>query len=93
VLSISGEKKLSEVKMNAGVSVGIWEGCSNGNSRQLLEVGAQSLQPILEYAVIKNEEGQFSVAYGNAALVACIKLAQRVLALEAKLEQLTKDKS
>jgi hypothetical protein len=56
-------------------------------------VGAQSLQPILEYAVIKNEEGQFSVAYGNAALVACIKLAQRVVALEAKLEQLTKDKS
>jgi hypothetical protein len=56
-------------------------------------VGAQSLQPILEYAVMQNKEGQFSVAYGNAALVACIKLAQRVLALEAKLKQLTKDKS
>jgi hypothetical protein len=56
-------------------------------------VGAQSLRPIMEHAVIENENGELSVAYGNAALVACIKLAERVLELEAKLEQLTKDKS
>ena len=56
-------------------------------------VSAQSLQEVLEYAINKNEEGGLSVAYGNAALVACVKLAQRVIALEAKLEQLTKDKS
>ena len=55
-------------------------------------VGAQSLRPIMEHAVIENEKGELSVAYGNAALVACVKLAQRVVALEAKLEQLTKDK-
>jgi hypothetical protein len=56
-------------------------------------VGAQSLRPIMEHAVVENEKGELSVAYGNAALVACVKLAQRVVALEAKLEQLTKDKS
>jgi len=55
-------------------------------------VGAQSLRPIMEHAIVENDEGQLSVAYGNAALVACVKLAQRVVALEAKLEQLTKDK-
>jgi hypothetical protein len=56
-------------------------------------VGAQSLRPVMEQAVIEDKEGNLSVAYGNAALVACIKLAERVLELEAKLEQLTKDKS
>jgi hypothetical protein len=55
-------------------------------------VSAQALQPVLEHAVLENENGQLSVAYGNAALVACIQLAQRVVALEAKLEQLSKDK-
>jgi hypothetical protein len=52
-------------------------------------VSAQSLQPIMEHAVIANDEGKLSVAYGNAALVAAIKLAERVVALEAKLEALT----
>jgi hypothetical protein len=56
-------------------------------------VSAQSLRPIMEHAIMENENGELSVAYGNAALVACVKLAQRVVALEAKLEQLTKDKS
>jgi hypothetical protein len=62
-------------------------------------VGAQSLRPIMEHAVMESENGELSVAYGNAALVAAIKLAQQVVeltskmaALEAKLEQLTKDK-
>jgi len=63
-------------------------------------VGAQSLRPIMEHAVMENENGELSVAYGNAALVAAIKLAESVVelksqvaTLEAKLEQLTKDKS
>ena len=56
-------------------------------------VSAQALQPIMEHAVLEDENGNLSVAYGNAALVACVKLAQRVVALEAKLEQLIKDKS
>jgi hypothetical protein len=49
-------------------------------------VGAQSLRPIMEHAIMENEDGQLSVAYGNAALVACIKLAQRVIELEEKLK-------
>ena len=63
-------------------------------------VGAQSLLPVMEHAVTKDSEGNLSVAYGNAALVAAIKLAESVVelksqvaTLEAKLEQLTKDKS
>jgi hypothetical protein len=56
-------------------------------------VGAQSLRPVLEQAVMMGEDGKLTVAYGNAALVAAIKLAERVVELEAKLEQLIKGKS
>ena len=49
-------------------------------------VSAQSLQPLLPNSVLLGEDGKLSVAYGNAALVACIKLAQRVLALEQQLK-------
>jgi hypothetical protein len=53
-------------------------------------VSAQSLQPVMANAVIE-DDGKLSVAYGNAALVAAIKLAERVVALEARLEALTKE--
>jgi hypothetical protein len=49
-------------------------------------VGAQSLQNVLGEAVSADDEGWLRVAYGNAALAACIKLAQRVLELEEKLK-------
>ena len=50
-------------------------------------VSAQGLQKFLAEAVIKNQtSGLLAVAYGNAALVACVKLAQRVIALEAQLK-------
>jgi len=48
-------------------------------------VGAQSLQEFLPEAVNENLDGVLGVAYGNAALVACVKLAQRVLELERQL--------
>jgi len=51
-------------------------------------VSAQSLRPLLEHAVMEDEEGKLSVAYGNAALVACIKLAQRVLESEKEIKEL-----
>jgi hypothetical protein len=51
-------------------------------------VSAQSLQNILEHAVMADAEGHLSVAYGNAALVAAVKLAERVVALEARLAAL-----
>ena len=53
-------------------------------------VSAQSLQPVMPNAVIE-DDGKLSVAYGNAALVAAIKLAERVIALEARLDALTKE--
>lgn len=49
-------------------------------------VGAQSLQKILQHAVSENDQGMLSVAYGNAALVACVKLAERIVELEKLLE-------
>lgn len=51
-------------------------------------VSAQSLQKVLPEAVVENEEGTLSVAYGNAALVACVELAKRVLRLEQELQEL-----
>jgi hypothetical protein len=52
-------------------------------------VSAQSLQPLLPNSVLLGEDGKLSVAYANAALVSCIKLAQRVLALEQQLKDKT----
>ena len=51
-------------------------------------VSAQSLRQVLENAVVEDEDGKLSVAYGNAALVAAIKLAERVVELEARLNVL-----
>jgi hypothetical protein len=76
-------------------------GVYDRKDKELTQVGvsAQSLQPVLEHAVLENDHGELSVAYGNAALVSAIKLAQQVVeltsklaALEVKLEQLIKDK-
>jgi hypothetical protein len=50
-------------------------------------VGAQSLQSLLPEAVIESEKGFLSVAYGQAALVACVELAKEVVRLRALLEQ------
>jgi hypothetical protein len=48
-------------------------------------VSAQDWQKLLAETVMTNSEGILSVAYGNAALVAAVKLAERVVALEARL--------
>jgi hypothetical protein len=79
------------IEQLAGVKHGIYDRTDMEATQ--VGVSAQSLRAVLEHAVMEGEEGGLSVAYGNAALVACVKLAQRVVALEAKLEQLTKDKS
>jgi hypothetical protein len=50
-------------------------------------VSAQSLQAALELAVSENDNGYLSVAYGNAALVACIALAKRLIELEKKVQK------
>jgi hypothetical protein len=49
-------------------------------------VGAQSLQALLPEAVVESDEGVLSVAYGQAALAACVELAKEVVRLRAMLE-------
>ena len=53
-------------------------------------VSAQSLLRPLKEAVLMGEDGKLSVAYGNAALVLAIELAERVVSLEARLSVLEK---
>jgi hypothetical protein len=55
-------------------------------------VSAQSLRPLLPNSVLTGEDGKLSVAYGNAALVAAIALAERVVQLEAIVAKLTEGK-
>jgi hypothetical protein len=49
-------------------------------------VSAQALQKFLKEAVFASPAGVLSVAYGNAAMVAAVKLAERVVAIEARLK-------
>lgn len=51
-------------------------------------VSAQDIQKFLPEVITENHEGILSLAYGNAALVAAVKLAERVVALEARLAAL-----
>jgi hypothetical protein len=83
--------RLDFIERLAEVKHGVYDRTDQDSTQ--VGVGAQSLRPIMEHAIMEDKDGNLSVAYGNAALVACVKLAQRVVALEAKLEQLTKDKS
>lgn len=49
---------------------------------------AQDMQKLLPETVHANADGMMSLAYGNAALVAAIKLAEKVVELEARLAKL-----
>jgi len=76
------------IEQLAGVKSGIFDRVEAGNTE--VGVGAQSLQKVLAEAVVAGEDGMLSVNYGGAALVAAIKLAERVVALEARLAALEK---
>ena len=58
------------------------------NTLTQVGVSAQSLQPLLEHAVQMGAEGKLTVAYGNAALVAAVQLAQQVVDLKSRLRNL-----
>jgi len=49
-------------------------------------VGAQSLQKVIPEAVSVDADGSLSVAYGQAAMVACIELAKEVVRLRELVE-------
>lgn len=55
---------------------------------RMVGVSAQSLDRLLPEAVEENPEGLLSVAYGQAALAACIALAREARALRLELQQL-----
>lgn len=51
-------------------------------------VSAQSLQPLLPNSVFTGEDGNLSIAYGNAALVSAVELAKRVVEQDARIAKL-----
>lgn len=51
-------------------------------------VSAQSLKPVLEEAVLTDNNDMLAVNYGNAALVSAIQLAKRVVQQEARIARL-----
>jgi hypothetical protein len=53
-------------------------------------VSAQSLQPLLPEAVLEGEH--LSVAYGNAALAACVELAKELVNLRKQIAALQAEK-
>lgn len=60
----------------------------DGDGRRFAGVSAQSLQQLLPETVEVDQHGLLSVAYGNAALVACVALAREVQALRSDLARL-----
>ena len=67
----------------AKVKHGNFTRIDNGNKE--VGVSAQSLQAVLDKAVVSNEEGMLSVNYGGAALVAAIELAKQVTELKQEI--------
>ncbi len=74
------------VERLAGVKCGSYDRIDTGAVQ--VGVSAQSLELVLPQAVNSDANGLLSVAYGNAALVSCIKLAQKVVELEQKIKDL-----
>ena len=72
----------------ANVKSGIFDRTDNEFAKTQVGVSAQSLRNIMPNAVLEDTEGMLSVAYGNAALTACVELAKRVVALEAEIKAL-----
>jgi hypothetical protein len=70
----------------AGLKMGVYDRVDTGQTQ--VGVSAQSLQAFLPQAVQSDADGILSVAYGNAALVACVELAREVVALRAELNEM-----
>lgn len=74
------------VELLASVKYGIYDRIDCEMTQ--VGVSAQALQKILPEAVTKSDSGLLSVAYGNAALVACIELAKEVISLKEEIKVL-----
>lgn len=73
------------VERLASVKSGIYD--RTDQTQTQVGVSAQSLQVLMPHAVLVDEDGMLSVAYGNAALAACVMLAREVEALKATLAE------
>ena len=51
-------------------------------------MSAQDIQKLLPEAVSADADGVLSLAYGNAALVACVELAKEMVALKKRIAEL-----
>jgi hypothetical protein len=51
-------------------------------------VSAQSLREVMPEAIHEDADGKLSVAYGNAAMAACVAMAQKIVELEERLKKL-----
>lgn len=69
------------------VKYGTYDRTDLENKRQA-GVSAQDIQKILPEVVQELQDHKLSLAYGNLAVVTCIKLAERLLALEAEVKAL-----
>ena len=74
----------------AKVKHGNFTRIENGNKE--VGVSAQSLQSVLEKAVVTDENGNLGVNYGGAALVAAIELAKQVMELKQEIALLKGNK-
>jgi hypothetical protein len=74
----------------AKVKHGNFTRIDNGNKE--VGVSAQSLQAVLDKAVVSNDEGMLSVNYGGAALVAAIELAKQIMELKQEIATLKGNK-
>jgi hypothetical protein len=72
--------KLSEVK------AGSFDRIDTG--KRQVGVSAQDLVKVLPEAVLEGSDGYLSVAYGHAALTACVELAKEVVSLRKELAEL-----
>lgn len=75
----------------AAVKSGTYTRIDIEGDRRHAGVSAQSLRRVLPEAVLEGAQGMLSVAYGNAALVACVELAKEVTSLRGELRQLRAD--
>ena len=76
------------VEQLATVKSGIYDRTDTDKPVTQVGVSAQSLQDVIPNAVVEDVDGMLSVAYGNAALVAAIELAKRVVEQEARINRL-----
>jgi hypothetical protein len=81
------ELPIDYIEQLAKVKHGIYDRLDCENKTQV-GVGAQSLRTFLPNAIIEGADGKLSVAYGNAAMVSSVKLAERVVEQDKRILEL-----